>query len=852
MAACANPGTSSTRCSNDLDDIVDSKRFHLNIHQSYAPGWGTGEACREFIQNWKDAIVKSNKLKAEEFKTVRQSNPVRRETLITASHPRTGGILGFMYFNWDEQENGILQMVNYNSRLQRRHLSLGATAKSKDNSQAGQHGEGMKLAALIMMRSPHYHAVRFESSGCSWNFNFDTNGEFVCLIKRLKKSSTSRTLRAFGKAFTYDNKRDVYLEIGAGQGGKKKDEFGQTIRTQKIPRQDFEKWLEYSLDIDPPSRQIRTPYGSLILSPAYGNKIYLRGLRLPESGQDRHPFHYGYNFWEGTTGRDRSRLDKTEEARTCIEIWQSAILEMRDNQERSDLLGKFLELWKTAKHPPDIRLPYLTNNINPQVAELMWAHLLAEANGEGIFFYSERDEKESRQIITEYFKKRPVSLNSKLWSLLGFHTTCRSPQEQQAHLFRKAAVVDPPDTDFARHMIRIIEACLFGHSTTKGIQISWVDARHIGITVLISSDPDDATKTLNISQEWLSFKSAHEEVLCQCPRANSHGTDTHAVFACDQAALKLYQLILDQLERQDQESPSEFKKRKRSMLEKAEMLVPWMPRGVRVVSMPTATKVSWETNARRLESSKLMGIVLHREDRCSAKRNDLLHLPGSPSQSVINPDCECPAMVVQSKTATFKNLDSRIEYFPVIALSDEGSLTGIPSKCLPPFVAESSESTPAVDGMSVVDNDESDSDYDGGTRDHPLEVGSSYSETLASDDLLGLSQEGHKHDHNCIVKGKLLDWVTLRDLGFPCGFDTHLTAEASGDTLISVLKPLPDHEDSRNNHNRNDDGEGDNDGDRIPTLDSFGARKHPRTEPLGEAGPGPSSSKAYQKRAKFG
>jgi hypothetical protein len=80
----------------------------------------------------------------------------KHEILIEIRHPtqkEAGGrnvLCGFIRFRYDDNNEGVLEIVNFNAKLQRWHLGFGGTSKAKATEQAGQHGEGMKLAALIM------------------------------------------------------------------------------------------------------------------------------------------------------------------------------------------------------------------------------------------------------------------------------------------------------------------------------------------------------------------------------------------------------------------------------------------------------------------------------------------------------------------------------------------------------------------------------------------------------------------------------------------------------------------------------------------------------------------------------
>lgn len=47
---------------------------------------------------------------------------------------------------------GTVEVANRSATLQPRHLDLDGTSKAGDSRQAGAHGEGLKIALLVLMR----------------------------------------------------------------------------------------------------------------------------------------------------------------------------------------------------------------------------------------------------------------------------------------------------------------------------------------------------------------------------------------------------------------------------------------------------------------------------------------------------------------------------------------------------------------------------------------------------------------------------------------------------------------------------------------------------------------------------
>lgn len=95
------------------------KRFDLGISLNYCGQWGICEAVREYFQNALDA------------ETVSPDNK--------------------MYFDYDS-DNLILRIGNKDGYLPTSSLLLGMTSKAFDEKTIGQHGEGYKVATVVLMR----------------------------------------------------------------------------------------------------------------------------------------------------------------------------------------------------------------------------------------------------------------------------------------------------------------------------------------------------------------------------------------------------------------------------------------------------------------------------------------------------------------------------------------------------------------------------------------------------------------------------------------------------------------------------------------------------------------------------
>lgn len=134
--------------------------------------------------------------------------------------------LGYIRYKGRHGE-GTIDITNRSATLQPWHLDLGGTSKADDDDQAGAHGEGLKLALLVLMRGMQNHSVRCRSGGFNWKFNFTTRGRLVARLHRMAPEAirkaedqarrlSQRTLLPFGT----NPELDVQFVIGETHAGR--------------------------------------------------------------------------------------------------------------------------------------------------------------------------------------------------------------------------------------------------------------------------------------------------------------------------------------------------------------------------------------------------------------------------------------------------------------------------------------------------------------------------------------------------------------------------------------------------------------------------------------------------------
>ena len=166
------------------------------------------------------------------------------------------------------------------------NLSLGGTTKGGQDRFAGVHGEGFKLASLVMRRNEH--AVRFGASSYYWNFGFRGlhSSNFYCRLSQAKPEVVQRKKEAFARELASGSRKDLTSHIW--EDVTVKISKGRGVNGMRISEADFRSWLNVAIDIESPQSAdvVQTDHGDLILDKRFSGRIYLKGLRVPRLGPD--------------------------------------------------------------------------------------------------------------------------------------------------------------------------------------------------------------------------------------------------------------------------------------------------------------------------------------------------------------------------------------------------------------------------------------------------------------------------------------------------------------------------------------------------------------------------------------
>ncbi|KAF9876159.1 hypothetical protein CkaCkLH20_06102 [Colletotrichum karsti] len=659
----------------DDADKIRKGSHPLGLSRSYIPKWNCADSLREIIQNWKDGIVESYGLDPRSFVT--HLHETKNEIQITVHRPtpnapspetsRTrrqirpeGELLGFIRF---KRKQGSIELANFNAALTMQNLSLGGTTKHGDDKFVGTHGEGFKLAALVMLRNNRRFQIK--SSSASWNFSFKGvyQDRFTCSIGPATDRKVENDKAALERETT--NKPRASLKAYIHQDVVVKIYNRPSDICDRITEDQFNDWIAVSLDIKgpPPDAMIRTEYGDLLLDERFAGRIYLKSLRVKHNGAGGKRYHYGYNFAEGEISRDREQLTNSKEkALMLADIWGAA---MQHEEHGGDLVPKYIALFGNSDYGDVFGVE---DAISEHTARLIWRRLRTDAPGE--FFYSEDPETTTEyapqaDIITNDIKKQPRKLPNRLWKVLRRFSLARTPEEQRLHLFESSSPIPPISSPFAAGVERMLRTVLSMDPRLRSVTPVFVNGGNIGINLHYKKEQ----KALLIHRKWLDFGKAHENSACEFSKLTTlEGGQEASAFACDHVVEDLFELAVNDLRGHLQISPMEAIDLRREARERLHQT----PRDVQIANYSggNALQVTWIGTSSGVASKyyedRIFCIVaLHAMSSCENRREELVK---STNVAASEASCRCEHRKVglSESSATFHDLDPAETYFALL------------------------------------------------------------------------------------------------------------------------------------------------------------------------------------------
>lgn len=257
-------------------------KYELTISTDYVPDWGIVEAVREIFQNALDNEVMTD-----------------------------GENKMFVEYNEGTQE---LKIGNKNSLLTLDSLLMGFSSKRGVENTIGRHGEGYKVAFMVLLREGK--TVTVENYGA-------------------KELWTTRLVKA--RRYNYQLVPEVVIEKGYIWSKKPNNDL--TITINGITKEDYAKIKESNLHIKEGVEVVSTSNGSLLLNTEEGGNIYVNGLFVC----NKKNFKYGYNLnpVDITLDRDRKVLESVDLGFATAKIWADIILD--GNGLKENLLKLIIE-----------------------------------------------------------------------------------------------------------------------------------------------------------------------------------------------------------------------------------------------------------------------------------------------------------------------------------------------------------------------------------------------------------------------------------------------------------------------------------------------------------------------------
>lgn len=231
------------------------KRFDLGMSINYCPTWGVVESVREFFQNAHDEEI---------------VNPENK-----------------MYFGYNK-DSKTLCIGNKNGRLTTNTLLLGQSSKRDSSETIGQHGEGYKVATVVLLR----------------------NGKTVKVYNRADKevwtAKTVKSRRYQADVVVFDIEKvsifksvpdhDLIFEIS----GIDEDEYNAIVDSNLF-LQDLREGEDYITSN--PGYPLTTHMCKVLTGEKHSGKLFVGGLYVTTSKYAK----YGYDFAPGLVKLDRDR-----------------------------------------------------------------------------------------------------------------------------------------------------------------------------------------------------------------------------------------------------------------------------------------------------------------------------------------------------------------------------------------------------------------------------------------------------------------------------------------------------------------------------------------------------------------
>ena len=216
------------------------KRFELGMSINYASNWGVVDAVREFFQNALDEEIENSENK--------------------------------MFI---KHEGNVLSIGNKKSKLKPSSLLLGASSKKDKEYLIGEHGEGYKVATVVLMRNGI--TVRI--------YNNENKEVWTSKVVNSRRYDSEIVVFDIEKKL-FNKDCDLVIELD----GITEDMYSEVVESNLHLRDDVLKYKE-SKD------------GRVLLDSQFKGNVYVNGLYVC----NKDSLDWGYDFKPGILKLDRDR-----------------------------------------------------------------------------------------------------------------------------------------------------------------------------------------------------------------------------------------------------------------------------------------------------------------------------------------------------------------------------------------------------------------------------------------------------------------------------------------------------------------------------------------------------------------
>ncbi|KAH8688423.1 hypothetical protein BGZ61DRAFT_353878 [Ilyonectria robusta] len=493
-----------------LASIARNRTINLRVSSGYTQ-WGPVEAFREL------------------FKVIRKERTIDGKThiLYTVPNPKVAtDCLGYIRFARFDDQEGFVEVTNRKAVLQPGHLDFGSSSKRNENTQAGTHGEGLKLALLVLLRGHQNHAIRCTTGNVRWNFNFSNLKNLVARLGKMTyaqidaEQKASQVLRKDGVIpFAPSASDDVQFLIGWSTR-KGRDDKGILRTRDRVHINDFEEWCKSAIFLQFMRNEdiVRTTAGDLIynnLLPRSGN-LYLKGLLLKEStGVDSasmtgKPLKFGYNFRDGVTNRERKHIQgRNAESQAILRIWDQVlilkpefVIHIHEMLLASDSRNSEIPSSETVY--ADVANPSL---FQKETVTCLKNHLFS---GGKKWYYSAHEKAQNHELpkIIHGLGREGVQIPNAYWSILEMFKFVRTAAQEEERRFLEAQMAVVPNTAFAQETYRLIRASLRGCTETHDMGVRFVQAGPLALDICLSG----TSGPVKIHSRWLTKAESTKEI----------------------------------------------------------------------------------------------------------------------------------------------------------------------------------------------------------------------------------------------------------------------------------------------------------------------------------------------------